>query len=538
MSSTTRAARRAEPARTGRTPAPAASTYPAARRSQGGNRYQEELTPVQRRAKRDDNLFRKKVVAATRLQATYRGKKARAAARRREGAAAVTCGEFASRLQPQLTTAVAIVVALQWDQAVVYQLAAGTFTDHAPGLVATNAVGTTLYVALLTLVIAAVRAGYNARALALIKLALQVLVGWMWRLVVETTDANIGELHLTHLSPANAMWTRFGIVAGFALVVAPLLTALLTAILHPARMRPGTSFAKEFATLLLGAGALTIGFAWHLALVNFSLAMVEEGLASEPTRDNFDGYSLAASVCRAVLVSVLAGLLKAYTPFAHAARVAKPPTQKETFASSFRERSIFTGAYALLWLVAFSWFAVVERLADLVALEEDGWGSYAVHTAFALFFLLCALALAWRGSAVPKCCGAIKPFGATEVLLYAANPMLLGFGLFSSYTALVLRLATPSLGGIVFWSLGAALMVLMWIVILASFALSRRGGAPATDATGLTAPGAAAGGKRGAPAPAQAPPSRQPTASPATPSYRQPYAGRTATPSGYGAGGG
>lgn len=50
-------------------------------------------------------------------------------------------------------------------------------------------------------------------------------------------------------------------------MVAPLLTALLTAILHPARMRPGTSFAKEFATLLLGAGALTIGFAWHLALV-------------------------------------------------------------------------------------------------------------------------------------------------------------------------------------------------------------------------------------------------------------------------------
>jgi hypothetical protein len=170
----------------------------------------EELTPVMRRNKRNQNIARKEARAAARLQAVYRGKKARKT-RTRKGHAATSVRECSGRLEPPLTMACALIVGLQWDQAVVYQIGDSI---HTPGLVAANAGATTLYASILTLVLMTVHDGYNRRALALVKQALQVLVGYMWSSCIELADVNIGELHLTHLTQPNVMWARFGIVTG------------------------------------------------------------------------------------------------------------------------------------------------------------------------------------------------------------------------------------------------------------------------------------------------------------------------------------
>jgi len=428
---------------------------------------------VQRRAKRDANIFRKKVLAVTKMQAIYRGRQARKATLGK-GVGGGSCADFSGRLEPLLTMAIAITVALQWDLAIIYQIGEGVDTLNAPGMLFANACGTTLVAGLLTLALMFVHKGYNRRALQLVKQALQVLVGWMWKVLVQVTDENIGAVHLAQYSAANAMWIRFGIVAGVVIVFAPLLTLLLTAVLHTLREHPPDTFAKHYCTLLLGAGTLVVGFAWHLCLVNFSLAMVQESLATEQSQANSVDYAFAAAVCRTLVVTILVTLLTGYSSFRHASKIAKPPKKADTFGQAFRDNSLYMGANSLLWLLAFEYFAVIERMAAVNSAEVDQWGPYIIFTVFAFVYFVSALVVAWRGSSRPKCCTAIYALGVLEMLATSTVPILLGFTLFASYAALVLRLATAEVAGIVFWAVGVVILTSMVVLIFLSAACSRR----------------------------------------------------------------
>lgn len=417
-------------------------------------------------------------MAATRVQAAFRGRKARKA-HKSKGASANGLRDFAGRLEPQLTIALSLVFGLQWDEAVLYQI--GVANINAPGLDAVNAVATTLLASILTFILTFVREGHSPRSLSLINQSLQVLVGWMWKSLIQVTDVNIVTLYLSNLTIPNRQWAQFGYVTGFALVWAPLFTLLVCAVLHPTRASAANSFAKSFTTLLLGAGSLVLGFSWHLAVVHLSLALVEEGLQREGSRAHLLGYALAAAIIRSIVVTLLSGLIKAYSPFAHASKIAKPPKREETFGKSFRDRSVFLGANMLIYLVAFSWFSAIEALAVFVHDEQQQWGAYIVLTVLAFIFLLFAMLLAWRGSATAKCCARIKFLGHTELLLFGSVPILLGWCLQGSYILLILRLApTPEVAGIAFWVLGVLMLVFLSVVIIISAACTykKHGRAP------------------------------------------------------------
>jgi hypothetical protein len=201
------------------------------------------------------------------------------------------------------------------------------------------------------------------------------------------------------------------------------------------------------------------------AQVNFSLALVEEGIYREASRDNYASYAFAAACSRAIFVTMCAGLVKSLRPFAHASRVAKPPKATDTAWVVFRDSSVFMGASALVWIMAFTWFSTIEALALLVEDDVNGWGAYIAYTTCAAVFLISVLVLAWRGSSAPKCCPGIKALGQIELLTFAAMPILLGLSLQTSYTTLVQILTTPEVSGIIFWSLGVFMLVLMWSVI-------------------------------------------------------------------------
>jgi hypothetical protein len=81
----------------------------------------------------------------------------------------------------------------------------------------------------------------------------------------------------------------------------------------------------------------------------------------------------------------------------------------------------------------------------------------------------------------------------SEMLVVGTVPMLLGFTLFASYAALVLRLATAEVAGIVFWAVGVVILALLCLLIFISAACSPRN-APkhAQHAQHAQAPAAAA----------------------------------------------
>lgn len=527
----------------------AASTYPPGRRGHPrGGRHVEATpveAPVERRRVRDENVLRKKVRAATMMQAAFRGRKERGKAAAR-GAAATTVGDFSSRLSSQLITAASVFVALAWAQAVLVQLASNA---HSPGFLAVNAAAMTLLAYALMLVLARLRERFSPRALLLVRLTLQVLVGWMWRLVVGEADASIGRLHLAHLSEPDEMWARFGIVTGTRpasrwvrpsrraaaddsrpaaaprarrrLCPAPLAAAHAAAhrgappravpprperhlgLLHAAPRlglaRPRLCLAPRAGAPRAHASRTPRGFArprsrsrcaaspprptclpsplpqqFHRATfpalpqANFSLAVVEHGLGADGSRDSEAEYTLAAACARAAFVSLVAGTLKAWAPFRHSARLAKPPKSGESFRASFRGRSMYAGANALLWVLAFAWFAVHESVAELVRPEVAGWGAVVVFGTASAFYALCALLLAWRGSATPKCLGAIAPLGALELLLYASVQIELGLALFGTCVALVSKVAADEAAGIFYWALGCAAIVATLAGIAAS----------------------------------------------------------------------
>lgn len=232
--------------------------------------------------------------------------------------------------------------------------------------------------------------------------------------------------------------------------------------------------------------------------------MVEHGLGAEGSRENYYDYAFAAAFCRAIFVTAMAGILKAWTPLRHASRIAKPPKKDDTFGKSFRERSIFAGANALLWMLAFAWFAVIESLAELVREEQNFWGAYIVYTTMAAVFFICAVLLAWRGSAAPKCCRAIAPLGAIELMFFGIVQIELGFSLFASYAALVFRLATFTETGVIFWAVACFLMVMMWTIILWSACMSREIARQVPPAA-VPAKPAGEGAQKPAPAPARQP---------------------------------
>jgi hypothetical protein len=171
-----------------------------------------EPTPAQRRERRNMNAVARRAQAATRLQAAYRGKKARRE-NMREGHQARGSGELLARLEPTVVIVVSLTFGMQWDQAVVYEIGD---VANASGLVAVNGLLTMVYTAVLTFVLMAVHEGHNRRLLNLFKLCLQTLVGWMWRSCIELADLNLGRYYMAGAgySLANAMWARFGLALG------------------------------------------------------------------------------------------------------------------------------------------------------------------------------------------------------------------------------------------------------------------------------------------------------------------------------------
>mmetsp|Transcript_334 Transcript_334/g.824 ORF Transcript_334/g.824 Transcript_334/m.824 type:complete len:276 (-) Transcript_334:1131-1958(-) len=223
----------------------------------------EARTPAQRKAKRDANLLQKKIRAVTKLQAAVRAKKHRKLVEAKKKAGP-TGAEFKEALEPYITTAVATAIAVQWDDALTRIIATD---ENRESFALVNAVGTTMYAAVLYLVLMYVSEYFNRRLLNMIKQALQILVGWMWKGVVAAVDEDMRNLHLRELSGRDRLWAGFGITTAFAIVWAPLFTFVCTAILHTTRTSPKDSFVKHFGGLMLGASALVIGYAWHLALV-------------------------------------------------------------------------------------------------------------------------------------------------------------------------------------------------------------------------------------------------------------------------------
>lgn len=180
-------------------------------------------TPATRKAKRDSNLLAKKTRAALRLQAAFRGMRARKAAKAKaEKPYAASYAEFHSNLEPYIATAFATCIAVQWDDAIERIIG---FEPDKPGFAVINAVGITLYASLCYLALMCVGESMNKRLLNLIKQSLQILVGWMWKAVVVATDENIAQQGL-QFSPMRERWIQAGYMLG-ALSLAPTRLAAL-----------------------------------------------------------------------------------------------------------------------------------------------------------------------------------------------------------------------------------------------------------------------------------------------------------------------
>jgi len=146
----------------------------------------------------------------TKLQAAVRAKKHRKLVEAKKKAGP-TGAEFKEALEPYITTAVATAIAVQWDDALTRIIATD---ENRESFALVNAVGTTMYAAVLYLVLMYVSEYFNRRLLNMIKQALQILVGWMWKGVVAAVDEDMRNLHLRELSGRDRLWAGFGITTG------------------------------------------------------------------------------------------------------------------------------------------------------------------------------------------------------------------------------------------------------------------------------------------------------------------------------------
>jgi len=396
----------------------------------------------------------------TKLQAAVRAKKHRKLVEAKKKAGP-TGAEFKEALEPYITTAVATAIAVQWDDALTRIIATD---ENRESFALVNAVGTTMYAAVLYLVLMYVSEYFNRRLLNMIKQALQILVGWMWKGVVAAVDEDMRNLHLRELSGRDRLWAGFGITTAFAIVWAPLFTFVCTAILHTTRTSPKDSFVKHFGGLMLGASALVIGYAWHLALLHFSTAVVYNEL------DVLPSVRLFAAIVRSAILTIIVGLIKAYSIFAEAAKVDKPPKPTDTFYQNFRDRSRFVGNKSLIFIVAFSWYNIIQSMDIAFEDSSDGWGPYIVYTVFTFFFLGFACVLAYRGSATAMCCTPMKMFAYAELLYFSTVAVQMGWAVKDSYNELIFQTVeqdenTNNRLNIISWSIGGTLMLILWLSI-------------------------------------------------------------------------
>ena len=257
-------------------------------RGSAGNYVAASETPAVRKAKRDSNLLAKKTRAVLRLQAAFRGKRARReAAAKAKKPSASSFAEFRSNIEPYIATAFATCIAVQWDSTI-ERVVDGD--PNKPGLSLVNAVGTTLYTSILYVALVCVHASLNKRLLNLIKQSLQILVGWMWKGVVVAVDDNIVNFSLS-FEPGREKYIQAGymfgpcmrarapcycargvppharhravpLAAGWAIFIAPVFVGVIVLLMHPGRTTARETFLKHFSGLLLGASALMIGFSW------------------------------------------------------------------------------------------------------------------------------------------------------------------------------------------------------------------------------------------------------------------------------------
>lgn len=416
--------------------------------------------PALRRERRDAHLLEKRTAAAVRMQAAFRARRARRAARARaERPRAATLAEFRSSLEPYVSAAIATTVAVQWDETFVHLLGA---EQSRPGFSALNALGSSLYAAVLYLLLLNVQGLLNARLVNLIRQALQILVGWAWRGVVVAVDARI-TAHALDQPPAVQRAIRTGYMAGWSLAVAPAFTGLIVVLMRaggPGAAKP--TFAQRFfaqcAGLLLGASALMIGFSWHQTFVHAS-----EGLTVG--RSNLRALRLVAAAVRSALFLLVLGALKAKTPLAHASRVHRAPRPSESLRASFLEQSVFVGGKSLSFICAFSLFSIVRALAGLCADELGGWGEYAVYTGAFALLLAFASALAFLGPPRALCCARVGVLADAELLFYSTIAIQLGWATQSSYQLLVARTLEEQRRGVFVTALGASLMLTVWLLI-------------------------------------------------------------------------
>ncbi|KAG8461950.1 hypothetical protein KFE25_013969 [Diacronema lutheri] len=428
-------------------------------RGSAGNYVAASETPAVRKAKRDSNLLAKKTRAVLRLQAAFRGKRARReAAAKAKKPSASSFAEFRSNIEPYIATAFATCIAVQWDSTI-ERVVDGD--PNKPGLSLVNAVGTTLYTSILYVALVCVHASLNKRLLNLIKQSLQILVGWMWKGVVVAVDDNIVNFSLS-FEPGREKYIQAGYMFGWAIFIAPVFVGVIVLLMHPGRTTARETFLKHFSGLLLGASALMIGFSWFQAMEHLSIGFVFESEGSSLS------LRLLAAILRSAFLQVVLGVIKARTPLEHASKVHKGPKPTDTLGKSFYDSSIFVGGKTLSYICGFSWFSIVRALATLVKEDANGWGGYIVFTLFIFVFLAHAAVLAYLGAPRPLCCGPIKPLGNGELLFYSTIAIQLGWATQNSYNSLIAILEGGSDERLdtIAWAIGAALMLTLWLLIL------------------------------------------------------------------------
>lgn len=474
-------------------------------------------TPAQRKAKRDENLLKKKIAAATRLQAAFRGRKARKEEAKRREQAGSSITDIRVGLEPYITTAIATCIAVQWDDTLSRRIEDDPDRESWALL---NAVGTTIYAAIIYLPLMHVGENFNKRLLNLVKQSLQILVGWMWKSVVVAVDDDVGTVHLQHLPPRDAVWATSGIMTG-ALEASPggqwerghvLTPSLRFASPQPlpsssdrrsrASSRPRSTRCVRCPAIRFSNSSRACSWAraalwWDMRGIELSYARSrpagpgpfpgpggrepgsgrrlttchapQERFVTAAAYDSVGERSvpLLLAIVRASAVTIMAGSIKAYSPLRDASKVPKPPKKDDTFGMSFRDRSRFVGSKALSFISAFAWWDIVLGMVTAVGTEEiDGWGPYVVYTVFIVVFFVFALILAWKGSSKALCCTGVKLLACGELILYTTVAIQLGWAVKNSYQELISQLA-PDDGTVdaVYWTLGATLMFIFWLLI-------------------------------------------------------------------------
>mmetsp|Transcript_23847 Transcript_23847/g.60347 ORF Transcript_23847/g.60347 Transcript_23847/m.60347 type:complete len:307 (-) Transcript_23847:103-1023(-) len=285
----------------------------------------------------------------------------------------------------------------------------------------------------------------------------------MWKATVTSIDDYIANQALL-FSRDTEIWIQFGYMAGWSIFIAPVFTGVIVLLMHPSR-HGKEGFWRQFSGLLLGAEALMVGYSWHQTISHLSLAIVTPSQANIPAGES---ALLMAAILRALSIQMVVGLLKAKTPLNNVAvKVYKGPKLEDTLSHSFWDCSLFVGAKTLSFVCAFSWWAIVQRLAKHSAIGADGWGAYIIYTIFAFVYLFIACALAGLGAPRAVCCGGMKWLAQSELLYYSTVAIQLGWGVQNSYQTLIEKLEDrDSRQSIVAIALGACSMLILLLVII------------------------------------------------------------------------